>query len=661
MVSSTPPTSSQEGDPFVWAVSYTPPQSGQMQRYKGMTFGLWAQAQAEFEAAKDARQNISTESPPQPANAGDHRFSWSVTWTVERSYYHPGEYTSYHAYGLTAITGAYSEILSQETIQSMQESGTNGQLDLLSGLSVTPLLSSSERDSWRSNYSMSGSMEAVGDWAAVSNTDPDLASIFLPQATVTTFWLDREDVSSTEARAVPVEKTYLLLKEQQTHNPADGTTSTVLLGTPEVVKLRIAPGDIISRHGTGRGAGGVVHLVALPTEDYHVKIVERLVPIEVLQPADGTTQQGALQKADEIRLCRWFDNESYGDEVIKLQPFPEKDADRIVVRIPLPHKKGETGLTIKVSTEGGDSAHNDNPTKIDLNETAPNSGVFESLPFVVVADVDDDNAKTGVPGGGSDNTTNDRTHMGQAGGTLVVECEALGTTPIKVPIRKNTHYFEVTSIILDIPGDDVELAPAVTKMESQAEWMIHAYKPYGIEARHTYAGAVTIDSTSKQTLYDLLKDKQIGVSNTGPNTEASMILADASISSLKAAKNIVLVYVNADLLGASGDAVGAALTGTWEGYVLMSAKQLMSYGSDPARANRKLYTAAHECGHVHGLQHLYHPSDGSAAIAPPKFNFMRDGNTRHGREPQDAGMSGRRLLREQLNSIRGATMMQPIE
>ena len=309
VLSSTPPASNQEGEPFVWSISYTLPQTGQTQRYEGTTFGLWAQAQAAFEAAKAARQDISNESPPQPANPGDHRFAWSVTYTVERSYYHPGEFTSYHTYTLSDPTGTWSEVLSQETIRSMLESGTSGQLDLLSALSGTPLLGSSGREGWNPGHSLLLSREAVGDWTTVSNSDPDLAAIFLPQATVTTFWLDREDISSTEAKAVPIEKTYLLLKEQQTLNPADGTTSTEVLGTPEVVKLRIAPGDIISRHGTGRGEGGVVHLIALPTQDYNVKIVERLVGLQLeVVPGDE-----AIVSADDHSID--ITAEVYSDEL----------------------------------------------------------------------------------------------------------------------------------------------------------------------------------------------------------------------------------------------------------------------------------------------------------------------------------------------------------
>ncbi|TLD71890.1 hypothetical protein FEM03_03960 [Phragmitibacter flavus] len=370
-----------------------------------------------------------------------------------------------------------------------------------------------------------------------------------------------------------------------------------------------------------------------------------LLPVEVMQPKDGEAQ-GNLEQTSQIRPCRWLDNDQTGDGSIKLTNFPDKDADRIVVRIPLPHKKGESGLTIKVSTEGGDADFNDDPTEVEMQETTPQSGVFESLPFVVVSDTQDDDAIAGTPGG-ADNHKNDRTHKGQAGGTLVIESDALGTSKIKVPIKKQTHFFEVTSVILDVPGDDLEIGPAQTKMNSQANWMKQAYRPYGVEVRHTDGGVITIDAANKADIHAILSDYVVNIAGTGPGTDRNTILSDQNVVSKKTDANIVLVYVNASLSGADGDAVGQKQSGTHEGYVLMSLYTLMRLTNTP---NLKLYTAAHECGHVHGLEHKYLSSDG-AIIDPPQNNLMRDGFTRWGLEPQNAGKSGRRLLREQISSV----------
>ena len=386
-----------------------------------------------------------------------------------------------------------------------------------------------------------------------------------------------------------------------------------------------------------------------------------ITPIEIMQPKDGAIQ-GVLKVTNEIRLCRWLDNDTaHGGETIKLQPFPEKDADRIVVRIKAPGKEGSSNLTIKVSTEGGDAAHNHSPTEIDLKETSTNSGVFESLPFVAVADRDDDDAVTGTPGG-ANRQKNDRTHISQSGGKLIVECAALGITRIEKPIRKNTHFFEVTSVVLDVPGDDLEVIPAQFKVRGQANWLSQAYLPYGIEARHTDGGVITVDSTTKTDLYQILtrKDstsKPIPLDSTNLSPDLAKILADPNVSSLKTEKNIVIVYVNSELGGPN--TVGVAQTGALAGYIIVSLKTLIK--AEAKTPGLKAYNAAHECGHALGLYHKYIPTSGSAVTDPPRYNLMRDGSDRWGRDPLDAGKSGRRLLREQFSSIKRSPFLQPIQ
>lgn len=379
-------------------------------------------------------------------------------------------------------------------------------------------------------------------------------------------------------------------------------------------------------------------------------------PMQGATPAKLSSAPPALTApASFLSPCRWLDNDTLVDSSIKLTNFPEKDADRIVVRIPLPHKKGETGLTIKVSTEGADAGYNDDPTEIEIHETSPQSGIFESLPFVIVSDIDDDNALDGTLGDG-DNQKNDRTHIGQGGGKLMVEADALGTAKIKVPIKKATHFFEVTTVILDVPGDDLEVAPAKIKMNSQINWMAQTYRPYGVEVRQTDGGVITVDSTNKANIHTILENYEVNISSTGPGSDVATIIADADVTAKKTAKNIVLIYVNARLYyGLPGYAVGIAPTGIHDGYVLVSLYELVRDINEPDDYS---YVSAHECGHVLELLHRYLPASGGDSVEPPQNNLMRDGFDRWGRIPDEAGMSGRRLLREQIDSILASPLMQ---
>lgn len=221
-----------------------------------------------------------------------------------------------------------------------------------------------------------------------------------------------------------------------TFSAQDHKTRTITLGgsiPPEYIKKTTDP--------EGNPA---VDLLGPPPSKEEGRFWMVLLPVEVKQPTiTGNGTAGALAQASELRLSRW-DCRPSGSDMVNRSTFAELDPDRIVIRLPVPRKKGEASVKVKVSTTGSLNPHSDPGAELDFKAESPGSEYFVSDSLAIVSDTDDDELTVGT---GNDNATGDRTFISRPGGKLRIDSADLGS-PIEVPIKGFTHAITVQDIFL---------------------------------------------------------------------------------------------------------------------------------------------------------------------------------------------------------------------
>jgi hypothetical protein len=188
------------------------------------------------------------------------------------------------------------------------------------------------------------------------------------------------------------------------------------------------------------------HRLEAPTPPTGKRNKKYLLPVEIMQPTiTGNGTAGALAQASELRLSRW-DCRPSGSDMVDRSTFAELDPDRIVIRLPVPKKKGEASVKVKVSTIGSLNPHSDPGAELDFKAESSGSEYFVSDSLAIVSDTDDDQLAVGT---GNDNAGGDRTFIGKPGGKLRIDCADMGA-PIEVPIKGFTHAITVQDIYLGV-------------------------------------------------------------------------------------------------------------------------------------------------------------------------------------------------------------------
>jgi hypothetical protein len=121
-----------------------------------------------------------------------------------------------------------------------------------------------------------------------------------------------------------------------------------------------------------------------------------------------------------------------------------------------------------VSTDGakdtpgpstGADLYNDAGADLELVETVAGGGIFESKPFVIVADKDDDKWRGGRVA--NDGDLNDPTITGWPGGTLKISVPDLNNAIIDFPIKRFSHFFTCYKVIAGEYTGDVPSSTAI--------------------------------------------------------------------------------------------------------------------------------------------------------------------------------------------------------
>jgi hypothetical protein len=192
-------------------------------------------------------------------------------------------------------------------------------------------------------------------------------------------------------------------------------------------------------------SGGVASIQpAVPGGNGDVVRID-VLPVEVKQPtvnADGTV--GALAQVSELRMSRWNSPRAANHQVDRAA-FAALDPDRIVIRLPVPSKKGSASVKVKVSTRTGTYTP-DAGAELDFKAESAGSEYFVSDSLAIVTDEEDDDLQVGT---GEDNELGDRTFRARPGGKLHIECSDMGSQAIEIPIKKFTHKIRYQNVSLE--------------------------------------------------------------------------------------------------------------------------------------------------------------------------------------------------------------------
>ncbi|MBP7949062.1 MAG: hypothetical protein KA004_05355 [Verrucomicrobiales bacterium] len=345
-----------------------------------------------------------------------------------------------------------------------------------------------------------------------------------------------------------------------------------------------------------------------------------LTPVEIRQPAinsEGTV--GDLETVQEVRFCRWNSPHVIpGGDLVQPQEFPKDDPDRIVIRMPLPHKAGQGVQKIHVSTSGSIGSRNDAGAEVELTELAGQLGIFESQPIALVADEDDDNW---AGGRASDGALNDPTFRAWPGGILKIKVPALQDAVIDFPIKKFSHHF--TCSLVHVGSVDADAA-SVAAMIQNLDRLHEIYAPLLEKVDFTPVNpGVGVPAISPDDLQAIAgSDHQLS------SVEVNELIAKINAFDLPA-DAIKLVFIDKTITATSfGTNLAYKNRSDITLYFLSS---LISF--EGQNITKAANTVAHECGHsLRGAGHsetggIYDPSLGPPLTDPalPWWHLMADG------------------------------------
>jgi hypothetical protein len=206
---------------------------------------------------------------------------------------------------------------------------------------------------------------------------------------------------------------------------------------------------------------------AVPGSDGgEVKI--EVMKVEALQPlinADGT--EGGLIQTNELRMSRWNSPRTENHQVNRAI-FAAHDPDRIVIRLPVPSKKGAASVKVRVSTRTGTYTP-DPGAELDFKAESADSDYFLSDSLALVTDEDDDDLTVG---GAEDNDLGDRTFRARPGGTLHIECDDMEVQAVEIPIKKFTHKIRYQHVFVGMNEDEQSNAAYCTGKNNLRIWQI---------------------------------------------------------------------------------------------------------------------------------------------------------------------------------------------
>jgi hypothetical protein len=410
--------------------------------------------------------------------------------------------------------------------------------------------------------------------------------------------------------------------------------------------------ELVTLH-TGSGDASAPYSLTVMASAPGKSATKRLLPIEVRQPIDSSSP-GEPVVTSSLRMSRWFGNvRQSGSDTYDLSQVPNQDHDRIKLRIPIPSKKGQSPVTVRVSTQNCGEGFNTSPTEMDLEETSANSGIFESkYPFILVADAEDDGAQYGSPSVG-DGAKNDRTILARPGGKLVVQVSDLNNASIEIPIAPYRHFVEVEAVILNNQNDPWVGAGQTSIVNSQMEAMKSAYASFGIRivphiqtvnvSNHPDIVAAYADGKIDVT------DPQLGLGYS--SSEHPQIISRLDLLGYKTQRNVVLIFTDASLWEfGQGNTLGIAmLRYGYPGWAFVN--------MGAAAATQRKYLSAHEFGHLLDLLH-----DGTESGNGPRNSPMTRMMTQGGGNvfTGSPSTSAKRLSRTDNETMKQSEFCQPI-
>jgi len=372
-------------------------------------------------------------------------------------------------------------------------------------------------------------------------------------------------------------------------------------------------------------------------QHYDQRLVTDLIQVVVKQPKvypDGAF--GTLaEPVHEVHLCRWNSEHNISGELVNPQNFPAEDPDRITISIPIPQKSGLGPLKIHVSTDGardtpggidGAGLYNDPGADLEIFETVPGGGVFESKPIVVVADKDDDRWDEGRVA--QDGACNDPTLIGWPGGTLKISIPDLNNAVIDFPIKKFSHSFACCTIIAGnlVASDSV----SVTSVNENIWQLQKIYAALHERVDFPLENAALISQADLQAI--------VGNDNKMDDGEAIRLVEKVDKLGLPAgAIKIVFVckpFYRVDLTGIVGGQNQGHKNGRNDVVMcfLETIAELFGPPYVDSLAIKYSQTAAHECGHsLRGRGHCETGGIFDSAVPNnpailPRWHLMTEGN-----------------------------------
>ena len=208
------------------------------------------------------------------------------------------------------------------------------------------------------SYSVTSFLNNGTESSTITYTDPDTGTSASSTATYATQGaiMQQTEVrlqTNTEPESgKPVSMTFVLTK---TTVEGSNTTSEFVATIKFTINSGLKSTSCENLSGTTLPSdvttqGGVVSMRS-PRPEAGKTISYSLLPIEVMQPIDSPSP-GEPVATSSLRMSRWFGNvRQSGSDTYDLSQVPNQDHDRIKLRIPIPSKKGQSPVTVRVSTQ----------------------------------------------------------------------------------------------------------------------------------------------------------------------------------------------------------------------------------------------------------------------------------------------------------------------
>ena len=213
------------------------------------------------------------------------------------------------------------------------------------------------------------------------------------------------------------------------------------------------------------GDGEALGNTSSPTGDH--PIAKTLYPVEILilELDDEGQPTDRWLATDNLKVAKWEHSYAGAGQTTTVKPdFNEWDIDQFVVRVPMPWKAGQAGVTIKLKTTS--DAEN------EVVVTEVEEGIFMTEPQLLVSSSVDD-----LYPAGKDETTEDVTHKVKLGDTVTAiiplpdgsEGEVSADVPHRAELDFNVWRLDVAGV------------RSLANVNEAVEWIKEVYAQVGLK------------------------------------------------------------------------------------------------------------------------------------------------------------------------------------